>query len=86
MSKNNTKPDELLEFLKNYKKQNGFVPSVREMCKAVDLSSTSTIFYYLNIPEKQGKIKRLGLKSRAIEIVDDHDLNAQIPVVGTVAA
>ncbi|MBQ9790677.1 MAG: transcriptional repressor LexA [Clostridia bacterium] len=88
MSKNNNKPELLLEFIKKYKTENGFVPSIREMCTALNLSSTSTIFYYINILENQGKIRKTGLKSRAIDVVDDFSTPKQskIPIVGTVAA
>jgi repressor LexA len=56
------------------------------MCTALSLSSTSTIFYYLNILEKQGKIRKTGLKSRALEIIDESIQDKGVPLVGTVAA
>jgi len=82
--KNNNTSEKLLEFIRGYKNKNGFVPSIREMCTALSLSSTSTIFYYLNILEKQGKIRKSGLKSRALDIVEEKPIG--VPLVGTVAA
>ena len=61
----------LLNFLKEYQMDHGFPPTVREMCAAMGVSSTSTITYYINYLEKTGKIKRNPFKNRAIEIVDD---------------
>ena len=85
--KNNKTTQKLLDYIISYKNKNGFVPSIREMCLALSLSSTSTIFYYLNILEKEGKIRKTGLKSRAIEIIDAQEtINNGIPLVGTVAA
>ena len=84
--KNNNTSQKLLDFIIEYKNSNGFVPSIREMCTALSLSSTSTIFYYLNILEKQGKIRKTGLKSRALEIVDESETRKGVPLVGTVAA
>lgn len=85
--KNNKTSEKLLEFIKEYKSEKGFNPSIRDMCEALSLSSTSTIFYYLNILEKDGKIRKTGQKSRAIEIIEeDFEVNKGVPLVGTVAA
>lgn len=86
--KNNKTSEKLLQFIINYKNNNGFNPSIREMCEALSLSSTSTIFYYLNILEKEGKIHKTGLKSRAIEIIEEDNevVTKGVPLVGTVAA
>lgn len=86
--KNNKTSQKLLEFIIDYKNKNGFNPSIREMCEALSLSSTSTIFYYLNILEKDGKIRKTGLKSRAIEVIEEsNEITIKgVPLVGTVAA
>jgi len=93
-----SKEDQLYEFIKNYKNDNGFPPTIREMCKAIKVSSTSTIFYYLNKLENSNKIKKNPNKNRALEIVDDNATQianlttitedvenlTRIPVLGTV--
>ncbi len=92
-----SKEEQLYEFIKNYKNNNGFPPTIREMCKAIKVSSTSTIFYYLNKLENSNKIKKNPNKNRALEIVDDgqpvasittiaEDISnlTKIPVLGTV--
>jgi len=88
MSRNNKTSELLLEFIKEFRKSHGFTPSIREMCEALKLSSTSTIFYYLNILESQGKIRKNGTRSRAIEIIGDNNQSNKykIPIIGTVAA
>ncbi len=88
MSKNNNNPEKLLNYIISYKNTNGFTPSIREMCEALNLSSTATIFYYLNILENTGKIRKTNLKSRAIEIIGENvDLHSnKIPLVGVVTA
>jgi repressor LexA len=92
-----SKEEQLLDFIKSYLISNGYPPTVREMCKAIKVSSTSTIFYYLNKLENTNRIKRNPNKNRAIEIVDN-DFNVsnsqistiqsdnftKIPVLGTV--
>lgn len=90
-----SKEEQLLEFIKSYQNDNGFPPTVREMCKAIKVSSTSTIFYYLNKLENANKIKKNPNKNRALEIVDNgiatiktiptHSENlTRIPLLGTV--
>ena len=93
------KLDNLYSFLVKYKNENGFCPSVREMCEELNINSTSTITYYLNHLEKQGKIRRGASKNRAIEIIEDKtqvSQNAQmleiissyqpIPILGQITA
>lgn len=90
-----SKEEQLLEFIKNYQNDNGFPPTIREMCKAIKVSSTSTIFYYLNKLENSNKIKKNPNKNRALEIVNNDNCNissiqqksenmTRIPVLGTV--
>lgn len=90
-----SKEDQLLDFIKNYVANNGYPPTVREMCKAIKVSSTSTIFYYLNKLENSNKIKKNPNKNRALEIVSDESNHittiesnvnnmTRIPVLGTV--
>lgn len=91
-----SKEEQLLEYIKSYQNEFGFPPTVREMCKAIKVSSTSTIFYYLNKLESSNKIKKNPNKNRALEIVDNMVANiktissdvsdnlTRIPVLGTV--
>ncbi len=91
-----SKEEQLLEYIKSYQNEFGFPPTVREMCKAIKVSSTSTIFYYLNKLESSNKIKKNPNKNRALEIVDNVVANiktissdvsdnlTRIPVLGTV--
>lgn len=91
-----SKEEQLLTFIKDYVNDNGYPPTVREMCKAVKVSSTSTIFYYLNKLENSNKIKKNPNKNRALEVVDNNDCQlttidytssgnlTKIPVLGTV--
>lgn len=92
-----SKEDQLYDFIKSYKNENGFPPTIREMCKAIKVSSTSTIFYYLNKLENSNKIKKNPNKNRALEIVEndvqlatittiseDYNNLTRIPVLGTV--
>ncbi|MCI9545339.1 MAG: transcriptional repressor LexA [Lachnospiraceae bacterium] len=85
------KQQEILDFIKNEILNRGFPPSVRDICKAVHLKSTSSVHSHLETLEKNGYIRRDPTKPRAIEILDSN-FNmtrremANVPIVGTVAA
>ena len=85
------KQSEILEYIKNEILNRGFPPSVREICEAVNLKSTSSVHSHLETLEKNGYIRRDPTKPRAIEIVDDHfnlvrRETVNVPIIGTVAA
>ena len=89
------KQRQILEYLKQEILQRGFPPSVREICEAVSLRSTSSVHAHLETLERKGYIKRDATKPRAIEICDEgfHTGRlgaiqgiAQIPLIGKVAA
>ncbi len=87
MSRNfDEKQRELIQFIYDFTRQNGYTPSVREMCNKMNFASTSTIFYYLKKCEEQGIIRRAKGKNRAIELADNPMLGGGVPVVGKVAA
>lgn len=85
------KQQEILDFLKTSILQKGYPPSVRDICIAVNLKSTSSVHAHLETLEKNGYIKRDPAKNRAIEIIDDsfqmvRQEMTSIPIVGNVAA
>lgn len=83
------KQQEILEFIKSELALKGYPPSVREICTAVSLKSTSTVHGHLERLEKKGLIRRDPTKPRAIEILDDSFNQKEIvtvPIVGSVAA
>jgi repressor LexA len=63
----------ILNFIKDKLSEKGYPPSVREICSAVDLKSTSTTHSHLNKLEKLGYIKRDPSKPRAIEVLENYD-------------
>lgn len=64
------KQKEILNYLKKEILDRGFPPSVREICEAVNLKSTSTVHSHLASLERNGFIHRDAAKPRAIEILD----------------
>ena len=85
------KQTEILEYIKECVLKKGYPPSVREICEAVHLKSTSSVHSQLATLEEKGYIRRDPTKPRTIEIIDEEFNPARrelvnIPVVGTVAA
>ncbi len=85
------KQKEILEYIKSEILNRGYPPSVRDICEAVHLKSTSSVHSHLETLEKNGYIRRDPTKPRAIEIIDDtFNLSRRevvnIPLLGRVAA
>ena len=95
-SKATDKQQRVLDYVKEQIKEQGYAPSVREICKALDLKSTSTVHGYLARLKKKGLIAKDDMKSRTIKLVDEEG-NVQkpfftskemvdVPIVGKVTA
>ena len=85
------KQQEILEYIKETILKKGYPPSVREICEAVQLKSTSSVHSHLETLEENGYIRRDPTKPRTIEILDDcFNLTRRelvnVPMVGAVAA
>ena len=83
--------NEILAYIKEIILKNGYPPSVREICEAVHLKSTSSVHSHLEALEMKGYIRRDPSKPRTIEIIDDcFNLTRRevinVPILGTVAA
>ena len=84
----------IFEYIKEQQLLKGYPPSVREICSAVGLKSTSTVHAHLNKLEKLGYIRRDPTKPRAIEILSNNEedlpgINQEIiplPIVGQITA
>jgi repressor LexA len=85
---------EILDFIDRAQRERGYPPSVREICEAVGLTSTSTVHAHLSTLNKQGYLRRDPTKPRAIEVRYEASSGAMmerrpvrhIPLVGDVAA
>lgn len=80
---------EIYEYIKQQVASKGYPPSVREICEAVNLSSTSTVHGHLSRLEKKGLIRRDPTKPRAIELLIESPIKKEmidIPIIGKVTA
>jgi repressor LexA len=80
---------EIFEFVKRYSAKHGYPPTVRDIGKAIGLTSSSTVHAHLANLEKLGLLRRDPSKPRAIELLVDKAkaaMTGAVPVVGQVAA
>jgi repressor LexA len=78
--------EQVLEFIRENVRVNGYPPTVREICAALHLSSPSTVHAHLSNLERLGLIKRDPTKPRALDVVQDLRPRRPLPLVGRVAA
>ncbi len=76
---------EVLAFIRESVRANGYPPTVREICSALSLSSPSTVHVHLANLERLGLIKRDPAKPRALDVVGE-SRPRPLPLVGRVAA
>ena len=85
---------QILEFIDQAIRDNGYPPTVREIGQAVGLNSPSTVHNHLNTLQDRGYLRRDPTKNRAIEVhwdagsgaVIDRRPVTHVPLVGDVAA
>lgn len=80
----NERAAEIYDFIKE-SIANGYPPTVREICAALDIKSTSTVHKYINYLVEEGLIEKEDRHNRTIKLKKAyHGIN--VPVVGRVAA
>ncbi len=81
---------EIFDFIKRYSAKHGYPPTVRDIGKAIGLTSSSTVHAHLANLEKIGLVRRDPTKPRALELLVEGAKKvvqpAGLPVVGRVAA
>ena len=78
--------EQVLRFIREFTRANGYPPTVREIGSQLELSSPSTVHVHLGNLERLGYIRRDPSKPRALELVDSPRPLRPLPLVGQVAA
>jgi repressor LexA len=84
-----SKQTEVFDYIVQHVRENGYAPSIREICTALDLRSTSTVHYHLTALAKRGMIQWEGGKNRAIKVVagvGEEERSPGLPIMGRIAA
>ncbi len=79
----NTSQIQILNFIRE-RIQDGVPPTVREICAATGLKSTSTVHAHLRVLEYEGFINRGAGLNRSIQLAGEKTV--QVPVIGRVTA
>ena len=75
--------NKVFEFITRYISENGYAPSVREVCAACSIKSTATVFEIINRLNERGLLDKSNVKRRAISLKNK---SVSVPLIGTVAA
>lgn len=81
----------ILDFIRNFLDDNGFPPTIRDIQRSCDISSTSVVDYNLNALRERGYLTRRSDVSRGLQLVEDTRQTPKletiaVPLVGTIAA
>jgi repressor LexA len=81
---------EIFDYIKRYSGEHGYPPTVRDIGKAIGLTSSSTVHAHLSNLERLGLLRRDPTKPRALELLVDTARKVVgprgLPLVGRVAA
>ncbi|MGN0817969.1 MAG: transcriptional repressor LexA [Candidatus Coproplasma sp.] len=86
MRKKIDKSQEVYEFIQKFIGENGYSPSVREICKACDIASTASVFYILNDLADKGLISKTKVGENKRRAISLNQKSVKVPLIGTVAA
>lgn len=64
--------------------EDGFPPSIREICDGLNISSTSTVHRYINMLVDEGVLDKNGGKNRSVRLSGSSSV--KVPLMGTVTA
>jgi len=89
----NEREQKILDFMKSYIRENKYPPTVRDICAALDISSTSTVHKALSNLAEKGYIHKKANKRRAVDIIGTDENEGiertdvvDVPVIGRIAA
>lgn len=75
---------EVLDFINSFNEENGFPPTVREICKELGIKSTATVYDYINELRDKGYLQKAEGKRRAVSVKSSQSV--RVPLIGTVTA
>lgn len=85
MKKIDEKLNQVYNFTVEFINENGFPPSVREICAKLNIKSTATAYSYIERLKDKGLLSKPPAKKRAIALKQSHQIRS-IPLLGVVRA
>lgn len=83
MNKLHPKAVQIFDYI-NERSANDIVPSIREICDALQIKSTSTVHKYINELVEAGMIEKMDFGRRALRVAGKNAI--KIPLIGVVTA
>jgi repressor LexA len=80
------KRQRILDFIRNFLDERGYAPTVRDIVRGCDISTSSVVQYHLDILEREGHIRRDPQVFRSIRLSTEPAQSASVPLMGTIAA
>lgn len=77
---------EALDYINRFIDENGFPPTVRDMCKDLGIKSTATAYDYVNRLRDQGYLSKVEGKKRAVAVRNNCGSSVRVPILGVVNA
>lgn len=78
----------ILEFIRTFLQERGYAPTVRDIARGCNISTSSVVQHHLNVLEKEGYIHRDPQVFRSIRLMGKNQLGTTeaVPLLGTIAA
>lgn len=86
MRKKIDRDEAVLNFIEKYMAENGYSPSVREICSGCNIPSTATCFTIMNNLAERGLIAKCKVGENRRRSVSIKQNAVKVPLLGTVAA
>lgn len=74
----------VMDYIRRFSEENGYMPSVREIAANCSIKSTATVHSYLERLQEKGYLNKVDNKKRAVTLSKSGTVN--IPLLGTVTA
>jgi len=75
----------IFKFIRDFIEERGYSPTVRDILKGCNISSTAVVQHHLNILEREGHIHRDPEVFRSIQLIDKRNI-VRVPLLGNIAA
>ncbi len=75
---------DVFEYIRRYNDENGYPPSVRDICSALNIKSTATVYDYINRLREQGYLEKSEKKNRSVIVRGSSSV--RVPLLGVVNA
>ena len=86
MKKIDEKINQVYNFTVEFIKDNGYPPSVREICLKLNIKSTATAYSYIERLKNMGLLEKSPLKKRSLSLSQKVNDFKSIPLLGTIRA